>query len=335
MINADYAELKRLIAQRGLLDKQPGYYVLVTLLTTTVLVLGGVLLVTVHNRWLHVLIGALGAVPLAQVGYLLHDSAHQGAFKRSWHNDALALFAGNLVSGVSRTWWAKEHNTHHGNPNILNEDPAIQFPLLAFHEEQLEGKSALCQFVIKHQAIFFVPLVLVQPFNMRRSGIRSLLANRPPGWRLELVLIAVGFALFYGFVLFTLGLPYALLFILVNQGVMGFYLGMSFAINHKGMPILRSDARSDFLWRQVVTARDVKLSRLGHFLLGGASLQIEHHLFPTMPRSRLPDARPIVKEFCAARGIPYEEAGLLRSYVDVFRHLHRVGASLRHTVANN
>jgi hypothetical protein len=39
-------------------------------------------------------------------------------------------------------------------------------------------------------------------------------------------------------------------FILVQQGVFGFYLGCSFAPNHKGMPVLAASDKTDFLRRQ-------------------------------------------------------------------------------------
>jgi len=52
--------------------------------------------------------------------------------------------------------------------------------------------------------------------------------------------------------------------------------------------------------------------------LGGLNYQIEHHLFPSMPRPHLRHAQPLVRDFCVGRGIPYYECGLLRSYGEVF-----------------
>jgi fatty acid desaturase len=65
------------------------------------------------------------------------------------------------------------------------------------------------------------------------------------------------------------------------------------------------------------------------FLLGGLNYQIEHHLFPSMPRPNLRRAQPVVQAFCTARGIAYHQSGLLRSYAEVLRHLHAVGAPSR------
>ena len=44
-------------------------------------------------------------------------------------------------------------------------------------------------------------------------------------------------------------------FVLVHQGLMGFYMGSVFAPNHKGMALIDRDAPVDFFHRQVLTTR--------------------------------------------------------------------------------
>jgi fatty acid desaturase len=80
-----------------------------------------------------------------------------------------------------------------------------------------------------------------------------------------------------------------------------------------------------FLRRQVLTSRNARGSLLTDFALGGFNCQTEHHLFPSMPRPNLRHAHALVRAFCAHRGIPYAETGLLASYAQVLRHLHRTG----------
>jgi fatty acid desaturase len=63
--------------------------------------------------------------------------------------------------------------------------------------------------------------------------------------------------------------------------------------------------------------------------LGGLNYQIEHHLFPNMPRPNLRRAQPLVRAFCAQHGLDYVEASLFGSYAQAIRHLHSVGATLR------
>jgi fatty acid desaturase len=118
-------------------------------------------------------------------------------------------------------------------------------------------------------------------------------------------------------------------FALVHQGLFGLYLGCSFAPNHKGMPTLSEADELDFLRSQILTSRNVRGSRFVDALLGGLNYQIEHHLFPSMPRPNLRHAQPLVREFCLRHGLPYTEATLLGSYAEALRHLHAVGAPLR------
>ena len=67
-------------------------------------------------------------------------------------------------------------------------------------------------------------------------------------------------------------------------------------------------------------------ARLVDFALGGLNYQIEHHLFPSMPRPNLRRAQPIVEGFCAERGVSYLQTSFVGSYVQVLSHLHAVGA---------
>ena len=120
----------------------------------------------------------------------------------------------------------------------------------------------------------------------------------------------------------------ALAFVAVQQGVFGFSMGCAFAPNHKGMPILSRGEEPDFLRRQVLTSRNVRGGRVVDLVLGGLNYQIEHHLFPSMPRPNLRRAQALVREFCQEHHIPYSETSLLASYGLVLRHLHAVGRSL-------
>jgi fatty acid desaturase len=79
----------------------------------------------------------------------------------------------------------------------------------------------------------------------------------------------------------------AVVFLVVQQGLFGVYMGSSFAPNHKGMPVVGQDEKVDFLRRQVLTSRNIRGSLLTDFALGGLNYQIEHHLFPSMPRPSL------------------------------------------------
>jgi fatty acid desaturase len=128
-------------------------------------------------------------------------------------------------------------------------------------------------------------------------------------------------------VFFVLSPLQAVLFLAVQQGVFGFYMGCSFAPNHKGMPILSPDNELDYLRRQVLTSRNVRGGPLVDFVFGGLNYQIEHHLFPSMPRPSLRRAQAVVRGFCHEQRISYCETSMVESYAQALRHLHAAGAA--------
>jgi hypothetical protein len=111
--------------------------------------------------------------------------------------------------------------------------------------------------------------------------------------------------------------------------LLGLYLGCSFALNHKGIPTLDRNDKTEFLLRQVLTAQNIRGGRITDFALGGLNHQIEHHLLPSMPRPDLCRAQTLVRAFSDRHGVAYRETGLLQSYTQVLRHLHAVGGPLR------
>jgi fatty acid desaturase len=93
--------------------------------------------------------------------------------------------------------------------------------------------------------------------------------------------------------------------------------------------VLEHDSDLDFLRQQVLTARNVRANWFTDFWYGGLNYQIEHHLFPSMPRNALGRAQLIVRAFCAQHRIAYYETGVLQSYKEVLQFMHHVSAPLR------
>ena len=74
----------------------------------------------------------------------------------------------------------------------------------------------------------------------------------------------------------------------------------------------------------MLTSRNVRGGPLVDVALGGLNYQIEHHLFPSMPRPNLRRAQPIVRRSARSTASPYAETGLVDSYGQALRHLHGV-----------
>ena len=75
----------------------------------------------------------------------------------------------------------------------------------------------------------------------------------------------------------------------------------------------------DFQGRQVLTSRNVIAHSITDFWYGGLKYQIEHHLFPRMPRNKLREAQPIIRGFCRDHSIAYHETSVLQSYREILQ----------------
>ena len=324
----EYSQLKDFVTRAGLLEKNPGYYMARLAINLGMLGLSVGILVLVNNAWIQVLNAAFLAFVMVQLCFLGHDLGHQQVFRSSRNNDRLGLFVSFLV-GINRTWWVEKHNEHHGNPNDLDMDPDINLPFIAFSEGQALGMNGIPRLIARHQAYLFYPLVCFEGFVLKISGIQYVFGHRLKFPVAEPVLMAGHIAVYLGLVFLSLPVWQALTFIAVNQLLMGLYIGSTFAPNHKGMLVLDDKTPLDFLRRQVLTSRNVKSGRLNDYLYGGLNYQIEHHLFPNMPRNRLKEAQEIVMPFCQGHSISYYETGVVRSHVEILQYLHQVSAPLR------
>jgi fatty acid desaturase len=355
----DFTRLRRLVEQAGLLNRQPFYYVCQGLCVLSLLALSVTVLLTVGNVWLQCLNAGFLAFISAQIGLLGHDAGHRQILRTPTQNDALGLLCGNLLLGISRHWWIAKHNRHHRYPNHPGIDPDVTNAAFAATAEQARRQPRILQFMARHGRYFVIPLLLLQAIavpssqaraaqDRRQRGIRAFRA-RHPHWcglpllvlqalglhldsvrslarertgrgAVEMVLIGIHLLVSLSVLVAVLGLAEALLFVLIRQTLFGLYTGSIFAPNHKGMRLIERGDTLDFLRCQVLTARNVAPHPLTDFWYGGLNYQIEHHLFPSMPRNNLRKAQRIVKAYCETHGIAYRETGVLQSYREILAY---------------
>jgi fatty acid desaturase len=325
---SDFALLAREIGQSGLLDRRRGYYFLRMAINGLLLAAGGLAFVLLGDSWWQLLTAVFLAVVFTQFAFIGHDAGHRQILASRKGNNVIGHVHG-AITGISFQWWVAKHNRHHANPNHEDHDPDIDIPALAFNREQSRTKQGLYRWITKYQAFLFFPLLLVEAVMLRLASMQAVVRREVKHPVLEGALLTVPFAGYLTALFLVLSPLQAVLFIVVHQGLMGVYLGCSFAPNHKGMPILTRDEQLDHLRKQVLTSRNISGGRWVDGLLGGLNYQIEHHLFPHMPRPNLRRAQPVVQDFCARHGISYSKSGLFSSYAQVLRHLHDAGAALR------
>jgi fatty acid desaturase len=286
-------------------------------------------MLVLSRSWWIVWLAPVLAIVSTQLAFLGHDATHRQITRRERPSRFLGLFVGNLLNGLSYGWWLDKHNAHHAHPNDLDSDPDVYAGALLFDEGQAVGRRGVAGWLTRHQAWLYLPLLTLEAINLQVSSLRAVLRPGLRHRRLEAALLALHLAGYVILVALTLTWAQAVVFVTVHQALFGLYLGLSFAPGHKGMPVLAPAEAADPLLRQVLTSRNVRGGLGTELVLGGLNYQIEHHLFPSMPRPNLHLAQPVVRRFCAEHGVDYLEVSAAATYVVVLRHLNAVGAELR------
>ncbi|MFJ4233940.1 fatty acid desaturase family protein [Cellulosimicrobium cellulans] len=326
-----YTDLARRIKEEGLLERSPRRYVPRVLLLVAGYGAAMYALLSIGKSWWQLLVAAGFGVLFTQTAFLGHDAAHRQIFTSGRWNEWTSRVVANGIVGLSHGWWMRKHSRHHANPNKVGADEDIRPGVILFTTEDVALRTTgLKGWFTARQGWLFFPLLTLEGLSLHVGAIRTVVTEAALRHRrTETALLGVRLLGWPLLVVSVLGPGLGTAFLAVQLMVFGIYMGASFAPNHKGMPLVARDTTVDFLSRQVLTSRNVRGGRWVDWLMGGLNLQIEHHLFPSMPSSNLRRAQQIVREYCSDHDVPYTEAGLLESYGIVVRHLNRVGLSDR------
>jgi fatty acid desaturase len=331
---SDFAPLRRQISAARLLDRRYTHYAVRIAVTLAAYVATWWVAALLGDSWFQLIVaGALGII-FTQVGFLGHDGGHQQVLRSRRGNDVIGIVCADLLIGLSYGWWLDKHNRHHAKPNTEGHDPDIGDGVLAFTTGQVAARTgAIGRFMIRHQAWLFFPLLTLEGLNLHVASVRQLLARKTRRYRrLEVALFSAHSVAYLAGVFLLMPPVLGIAFIAVHQASFGLYMGCSFAPNHKGMPTFSNGEQLDFLRRQVLTSRNVRGGWFTDFALGGLNYQVEHHLFPNMPRPSLRRAQRIVQDYCREHQVMYTEVSLIGSYRAALTHLHQLGEPLRRRV---
>jgi fatty acid desaturase len=245
----------------------------------------------------------MGSFFFYRVGWLMHDGAHGAVFgeagKDRWFTLATCLVLGEFPSG-----WQWGHGRHHAAPNVRGIDG-----------DQAERWNPASRWGTRLEAALWILwmrrfLGLLMPRFITMLWIRDAVYTRThfrDRFALELGVSLASHALQIGVFLSLFGPLGAVLWLLhVHLGLL--YLNGAFLGNHYDRPSFDAGEHKslDFATLQIVTSRNYSGGVLARFVFGGLEHQIEHHLFPALPRHGLLVAEPFVREYCRKRGLPYE-----------------------------
>uniref|UniRef100_A0A096N608 Acyl-CoA 6-desaturase n=1 Tax=Papio anubis TaxID=9555 RepID=A0A096N608_PAPAN len=244
------------------------------------------------NGWIPTLITAFVlATSQAQAGWLQHDYGHLSVYRKPKWNHLVHKFVIGHLKGASANWWNHRHFQHHAKPNIFHKDPDVNMLhvfVLGEWQPIEYGKKKLKYLPYNHQHEYF--------FLSECSGPPILAPWQRLSWAVGRVHLFLE----------------SHWFVWVTQ------------MNHIVMEI-DQEAYRDWFSSQLTATCNVEQSFFNDWFSGHLNFQIEHHLFPTMPRHNLHKIAPLVKSLCAKHGIEYQEKPLLRALLDIIRSLRKSG----------
>ncbi|KAI9203735.1 fatty acid desaturase-domain-containing protein [Polychytrium aggregatum] len=277
---------------------------------------------------------------LQQCGWLAHDFLHHQVFENRAINNAFGYVIGNVAQGFSVAWWKNKHCTHHSAPNIHQQDPDIDtMPYLAWSEHALELFSdfkddTVARFLVSRQSILYFPILSLAriPWALHSilfvlPGHSECVVSDPTMLLIERSTLAIHWVWYLGTAFYFLSPLHALLYILLSQTVGGLFLASVFSLNHNGMSIYDDVTGKDieFYQLQVDTGRNVTPTHFNNWFTGGLNFQIEHHLFPTIPRHHIGKTAPDVMAVCKKYGIPYHSTSFSGGIQEVVSRLGVIG----------
>ncbi|KAJ3070484.1 hypothetical protein HDU99_002668 [Rhizoclosmatium hyalinum] len=277
--------------------------------------------------------GSLMAIFWQQSGWLAHDFLHHQVFQNRFYNNVVGYIVGNVWQGFSVSWWKDKHCTHHSVPNVHGEDPDINtMPFLAWSEHALElfhdlKDADAARFFVNYQATLFFPILGVARLAWCFSSVRFNLGDK------LLISPTVAFwekstlAAHYVWLLsltFTFCTPLlGLLFLFVAECGCGLLLAFVFTVNHNGMPVYTTEEskKYDFYELQIRTGRDVYSNLFSDWFTGGLNYQVEHHMFPTLPRHNFYMSQGLVEELCKKHNVPFHKTTLVGGTGEILARL--------------
>lgn len=339
---AEIRKLREEFAKEGLFEASGAYYTFKVVFNTGMAALSWWMVLNTESTPALLVSAMIMGLFWQQCGWLSHDFLHHQVFdNREWGN-FFGYFLGNFYQGFSTAWWKNKHNTHHAVPNILHGDPDIDtLPFLAWGEAMVEGElEGLPDFLIRNQQTLYWPLLAGARLNWALQSIvyvltapDSRIAQR--GW--EKALLAAHwvfvFAIMYGTGSFTR----ALIWFMAAQVTCGVCLGGVFSLNHNAMEILPEDSvnNSNFAEIQARSTRNINPSRFNDWFTGGLDYQLEHHLFPQIPRHNFHLIRPRVMAMYKKHGIPYHTESFWDATKMIVASLGRIANNYSTSVKNS
>ena len=252
-------------------------------------------------------------------GVLGHDVSHGYFFKSNRVNKFWSfLFLDVLVGGGSYYWDLFHNRTHHIHTFSVGRDLDIQTVGGAFSPVKTWSEK-----IMKYQHVYYwMVFPLVVPAFLWDST-ETILKNLK-GWAKFWAFAKKStFLIWPAFLISQLGLADGLICFGFQLATTGFFIHFIFMPNHFGLKPFTAEEEKGMPWleRQLRSSRNLAGGPLTFWFYGGLNCQVEHHVFPAVPRHHWPLVSQELKKVCEKYELPYYEVTPLQGYREIYRCL--------------
>ncbi|XP_060997900.1 fatty acid desaturase 2-like protein FADS2B [Dama dama] len=329
----DFQELRRTLETMNLFNANLGFFVLHLAQVLILEALAWVIVWHFGSGWLvTIFISFLLTVAQVSSAFLQHDMGHLSIFKKSKWNHLLQKFVMGHLKGLSVKWWNNQHFQHHVKTNIYPKDPDINLnPFFVVGDLQpvKYGKNKIKFINYEKQHLYFC-MVGVHLFTSVAFNLKSMKEMYQRRYWEHFFLQDIAWVSSSYIRYFIIFVPFYGLF-----GTLGLMCLVNFLespwityvtqMSHIPMKMSKEE-NQDWFSTQVLATCNVEQSFFNDWFTGHLNFQIEHHLFPTMPRHNYHKVAPLVKSLCAKHGLPYVNKPMLKAFGDIARALKKSGA---------
>uniref|UniRef100_A0A8C6VAS1 Cytochrome b5 heme-binding domain-containing protein n=1 Tax=Naja naja TaxID=35670 RepID=A0A8C6VAS1_NAJNA len=324
----DFRELRATVEKMGLLNSNHLFFLLSLL---------HILLLDV-SAWLNVWYFGTSLVPFlitalllgtvqAQAGWLQHDFGHLSVFGKSKWNHWIHKFVIGHLKGAPASWWNHWHFQHHAKPNCFRKDPDLNMHPLLFALGKILSvelgikKKKFMPYNHQHKYFFLLGPPALVPFYLQWYVFYFVVQRK--NW-VDLAWMVTFYLRFFITYSFLLDLKSLLGLFLLLRIIESHWFVWVTQMNHIPMAI-DYDKNMDWLSMQLQATCNVNQSFFNDWVTGHLNFQIEHHLFPTMPRHNFWKVAPLVKSMCVKHGIEYQSKPLFTGFTDIVHSLKVAG----------
>lgn len=342
-MSKDYRKLHNQFSKMGLFEDK-GHaviYIFISIFIMMSLCVYGV--IWSDSMLVHLGCGALLGMAWIQSAYLGHDSGHYQIMSSPAYNKVAQILTGNCLTGISMAWWKWTHNAHHIACNSLDHDPDLQhIPVFAvsnkffnnmtsvFYGRKMDFDS-VARFFVSYQHLTYYPVMVVARINLYVQTL--LLLFNPKRKVINRGLNIMGIMVFWTwYPLLVSCLPTweeRIMFVLASFVVTAFQ-HIQFTLNHFSADVyIGQPLGNDWFEKQTFGSIDISCASWMDWLFGGLQFQLEHHLFPRLPRCNLRKVAPVVKDLCKKHNLPYRSLSFWEANVSTLKTLRDAALQAR------